>query len=211
MLQSAGERLHYFHKYEYFISEFFSTSHTNSKFALQGWKKENLVREHDHLGGRVIAVSGQDSQQWWQKVEEVREVVDNELGISENSIRTKEHTKVFLYVLDHRVVGCLIAEKVDKAYRIVPQEQQMEGLGRLMCCSRVATKVWVGISRVWVLSAMRGKGIASALVDTMRGNMFSCHTLSKDQFAFSDPTEAGLKFAEKYMGRPDFLVYHHDY
>ncbi|XP_063878935.1 N-acetyltransferase ESCO2-like isoform X1 [Scylla paramamosain] len=175
------------------------------------WKKENLVREPDHLGGRVIAVSVQDSERWWQKVEEVREVVDNELGFSENSIRTREHTKVFLYVLDQRVVGCLIAEKTDKAYRVVPQKQQTEGSGRLVCCSRDATKVWVGISRVWVLSAMRGKGIASTLVDAMRCNMFNCHMLSKDQFAFSDPTEAGLKFAEKYMGRPDFLVYHHDF
>ena len=153
-------------------------------------------------------VSGEDSERWWEKVEEVREVVDNELGFSERSIRTREHTKVFMYVLNQRVVGCLIAEKTNKAYRIIPQKQQTEGSSCLVCCSRDATKVWVGISRLWVLGAMRGKGIASALVDTMRCHMFNCHMLSKDQFAFSHPTEAGLNFAAKYMGRPDFLVYH---
>lgn len=176
-----------------------------------GWKKENLVREPDHLGGRVIVVSGQDSQHWWQKVEEVREVVDNELGFSENSIRTREHTKVFLYVLDRRVVGCLIAEKIDKAYRVVPQELKSEGSGRLVCCSQDPTKVWVGISRVWVLQAKRGKGIATTLVDAMRQNMVESHILSKDHIAFSDPTEAGMSFAEQYVGRPDFLVYRREF
>ncbi|XP_045119622.1 N-acetyltransferase ESCO2-like [Portunus trituberculatus] len=182
-------------------------NHLLTALKYTAWKKERMVREPDHLGGRVIEVSGQDSERWWEKVEEVREVVDK-LGFCERSIKTREHTKVFLYVLDQRVVGCLIAEKTAKGYRIVPQKQQMEGSSRLVCCSRDATKVWVGISRLWVLSAMRGKGIASTLVDTMRCNMFNCHILSKDQFAFSHPTEAGLNFAEKYMGRPDFLVYH---
>ena len=156
-------------------------------------------------------VSGQDSPHWWQKVEEVREVVDNELGFTENSIRTREHTKVFLYVMERRVVGCLIAEKINKAYRVVPQEPKSEGSGRLVCCSQVPTKVWVGVSRVWVLQAQRGKGIATTLVDAMRHNMFESHFLTKDQIAFSDPTEVGMSFAEKYIGRPDFLVYRREF
>ncbi|KAG0725091.1 N-acetyltransferase ESCO2 [Chionoecetes opilio] len=176
-----------------------------------GWKKERLAREPDHLGGRVVVVAGPDPQLWWQKVEEVRQVVDNELGFSENSIRTREHTKVFLYVLERRVVGCLIAEKIDKAYRVIPLEARMEDSGRLLCCSQVASRVWVGISRVWVLRARRGKGIAATLVDAMRQGMIDNHILTKDQFAFSDPTEAGLHFAEKYMGRPDFLVYRREF
>ena len=159
----------------------------------------------------MIVVQGQDPQLWWQKVEDVREVVDNELGFSENRIGTREHSKVFLYVLERQVVGCLIAEKIDKAYRIIPQESQSKDSGRLVCCSQIATKVWVGISRLWVLRAKRGKGIATTLVDTMRQNMIDSHILAKHQFAFSDPTEAGLSFAEKYMERPDFLVYRREF
>lgn len=156
-------------------------------------------------------VSAQDSQSWWQKVEEVRKVVDNELGFSENSIKTRENTKVFLYVLERQVVGCLIAEKINKAYRVVPQQPRLEGSGRLVCCSQAPTKVWVGVSRVWVLQAHRGKGIATTLVDAMRNNMIENHILSIDQFAFSDPTEVGLSFAEKYTGKPDFLVYRREF
>lgn len=166
-----------------------------------------MASESDHRLGRVVMVAAEDPPHWWQKVEEVREVVDNELGFSESSIRTKENTKVFLYVLDRQVVGCLIAEKIDKAYRIVPQKPQKEGTGRLVCCSLAPTKVWVGISRVWVLQAQRGRGIATTLVDAMRYTMIKGHILTVDQFAFSDPTEAGLSFAEMYTGRPDFLVY----
>ncbi|XP_050735189.1 N-acetyltransferase ESCO2-like isoform X2 [Eriocheir sinensis] len=185
--------------------------HMSAALRHNGWKRENLARDLDHLGGRVLVVSSQDSQSWWQKVEEVREVVDNELGFSENSIKTRENTKVFLYVLERQVVGCLIAEKINKAYRVVPQQPRQEDSGRLVCCSQAPTKVWVGISRVWVLQAHRGKGIATTLVDAMRNNMIKNHILSIDQFAFSDPTEVGLSFAEKYAGKPDFLVYRREF
>ncbi|XP_047500460.1 N-acetyltransferase ESCO2-like isoform X1 [Penaeus chinensis] len=172
-----------------------------------GWKKERLVRDLDHHGGRVIMVLPTDSQHCWRKVEEIREIVDQELGFAENGIRVKENTKVFFYVLEKRIVGCLIAETIREAHKVIPQRSPIRGGGQLVCCSEKRYKVWAGISRIWVLASERGKGIASTLVDAMRGNFLTSHFLTLDEFAFSDPTESGMGFAEKYTQRRDFLVY----
>nr|XP_027237830.1 N-acetyltransferase ESCO2-like [Penaeus vannamei] len=173
----------------------------------QGWKKERLVRDLDHHGGRVIMVSPTDPQHCWRKVEEIREIVDQELGFAENGIRVKENTKVFFYVLEKKIVGCLIAETIREAHKVIPQRSPIRGGGQLVCCSEKRYKVWAGISRIWVLASERGKGIASTLVDAMRSNFLTSHFLTLDEFAFSDPTESGMGFAEKYTQRRDFLVY----
>lgn len=179
----------------------------HSPYILQGWKKERLVRDLDHHGGRVIMVLPTDPQHCWRKVEEIREIVDQELGFAENGIRVKENTKVFFYVLEKRIVGCLIAETIREAHKVIPQKSPAKGGGQLVCCSEKRFKVWAGVSRIWVLASERGKGIASTLVDAMRSNFLNSHFLTIDEFAFSDPTESGMGFAEKYTQRRDFLVY----
>ncbi|XP_042216519.1 N-acetyltransferase ESCO2-like [Homarus americanus] len=172
-----------------------------------GWKHEKVVRIMGTLDERVIMVSSEDPVHYWRKVEEIRQIVDTELGFSENCIRTKENTKVFFYILKQRIVGCLIAERISKAYKVIPQKSSTPNKGRLVCRSNTPTKVWTGISRLWVLQSERGKGIASTLVNSMRANMMKNYILNIDEIAFSDPTESGLGFAEKYTGKPDFLVY----
>lgn len=171
-----------------------------------GWKKEKLVRDMDHLGGRVVMVSSDDPPHYWRKVEDICEIIDAELGFSENSIKAKETTKVFLYILERRIVGCLVAEKIDKAYKIIHQASTRD-TARPVCCSETPSRVWAGVSRLWVFKSQRGKGIASTLVNSMRDNMIANYFLNVNEIAFSDPTENGLKFAEKYTGKPDFLVY----
>ncbi|KAG7171903.1 N-acetyltransferase ESCO2-like [Homarus americanus] len=173
----------------------------------EGWKHEKVVRIMGTLDERVIMVSSEDPVHYWRKVEEIRQIVDTELGFSENCIRTKENTKVFFYILKQRIVGCLIAERISKAYKVIPQKSSTPNKGRLVCRSNTPTKVWTGISRLWVLQSERGKGIASTLVNSMRANMMKNYILNIDEIAFSDPTESGLGFAEKYTGKPDFLVY----
>ncbi|XP_071541483.1 uncharacterized protein eco isoform X2 [Panulirus ornatus] len=176
-----------------------------------GWKKEKLARDLDYLGGRVIMISSEDPPHCWRKVEEILEIVDMELGFSENGIHTKENTKAFVYVLERKIVGCLIAERLNKAYKVIPQESVTQGNGSVMCCSKTPTKVWAGISRLWVLQSERGKGIASMLVDAMRDNMIRNYFLSMDDIAFSDPTESGMGFAEAYTGKRDFFVYRREF
>jgi len=179
-----------------------------SSVRFTGWKTERVVRELDHIGGRVIMVGPTDAVHAWRKVEEIREIVDRDLGFSDTCIRNKDQTSVYMYILDKRIIGCLIAEKIDKAYRVVPQESKDDsGTGRLFCCSNKAEKVYVGINRIWVHSLQRGRGVATILADSMRANMFPYTVLTIDQFAFSDPTESGMAFAEAYTRKPTFLVY----
>ena len=64
-----------------------------------------------------------------------------------------------------------------------------------------------GISRIWVLADFRRAKVASSLLDCMRSNFYPNHFLSPDEFAFSDPTMDGIKFASNYMKTKLFLVY----
>ncbi|KAK4299208.1 hypothetical protein Pmani_028500 [Petrolisthes manimaculis] len=179
--------------------------HVNT-LKFMGWKKERRVRDLDYQGARVVMVSGEDPETWWRKVEELREMIDTDLGfVQENQILVKENTKVFLRILNQKIVGCLIAENISKANRIIPRKKKDSG--GLVCCSEEPTTVWAGVGRIWVLESERGKGHASTLVDCMRENMVPNFILTLDQIAFSDPTENGMIFAEKYTKRPDFLVY----
>ena len=164
----------------------------------------------DINGGRIIKVSPNDSASWWKKCEEIRDIIDQDLGFAENSKKIKDQSTVFLYVIDRQVAGCLIVEFISKAYRIMPQKSVTNENGnKLVCCSDESEKVTVGISRIWVAHSYRRKGIATRLVNTMKCNVYSHHFLSVDEFAFSDPTESGLKFGRKCTGKNNFLVYRH--
>ncbi|KAK7076564.1 Establishment of cohesion 1 [Halocaridina rubra] len=180
----------------------------NDSLRFLGWKKENQVSHLDEYGGRIIMIRSTDPPHCWRKVDDVLKVIDGELGFSDIAIPpVKEKTWVFFYILQKKVVGCVIGETIDKANRVIPSQKIEDSKNWLLCCSTDQVSAFVGISRLWVLGSERGKGIATKLVDILRFNMFGLYVLSKDDIAFSDPTESGAKFAEKYTARPDFLVY----
>ena len=68
----------------------------------------------------MLCVKPGDHATHWRKVDEVLSVVDSDLGFSEVGIRWPDKTKVFMYVADKKVVGLLLAETIDRAYRIIP-------------------------------------------------------------------------------------------
>lgn len=150
-----------------------------------------------------------DNVHWWRKVKTVLESVDSDLGFSERGVQHTNDTTAFLYVLGKLIVGVLIAESINKAYRVIQSESHgAEGdSNKLICCSDNPERVSFGISRIWVLSTQRRRGIATKLVDAMRANIVPFCYLTVDNFAFSDPTSFGMLFAEKYTKRIDFLVY----
>ena len=88
------------------------------KLKLPGWKNERAVGHFP--SGRVLCVKPGDHATHWRKVDEVLSVVDSDLGFSEVGIRWPDKTKVFMYVADKKVVGLLLAETIDRAYRIIP-------------------------------------------------------------------------------------------
>ncbi|XP_053434743.1 N-acetyltransferase ESCO2 [Nycticebus coucang] len=173
-----------------------------------GWKKERVVAEF--WDGKIVLVLPQDPSYAVRKVEDVQELVDSELGFQQVVSRCPNKTKTFLFISDEkRVVGCLIAEPIKQAFRVLsePTGPSSKECLRAWQCSNVPEPAVCGISRIWVFKLKRRKRIARRLVDTLRNCfMFGCF-LSTDEIAFSDPTPDGKLFATNYCNTPNFLVY----
>ncbi|XP_051910815.1 titin homolog isoform X2 [Hippocampus zosterae] len=179
-----------------------------------GWKKERILGEFPD--GKIILVLPDDPKYALKKVEEIREMVDNDLGFQQVGTKSPALTKTFLFITnDKKVAGCLIAEHINEGYRVIeePEPEGSEGekvmfeRQRAWCCSTTAEPALCGISRIWVVSMMRRQAIASRLVECLRNNFIYGSYLSKDEIAFSDPTPDGKLFATHYFGTSQFLVY----
>ncbi|XP_048337596.1 N-acetyltransferase ESCO2 [Sphaerodactylus townsendi] len=175
-----------------------------------GWKNERVVAEF--WDGKIILVRQDDPKYATKKMEDVRELVDNELGFKQVALACPTHTQTYLFISVNKIVGCLIAEPVRQAFRVLseaaesPTKNSLEH-HRAWCCSTKPEKVVCGVSRIWVFSLMRRKGIARRLVDVVRRTFLFGSCLSTDEIAFSDPTPDGKLFAVKYCQTPNFLVY----
>uniref|UniRef100_UPI00358E78BA N-acetyltransferase ESCO2-like n=1 Tax=Myxine glutinosa TaxID=7769 RepID=UPI00358E78BA len=185
-----------------------------------GWKKERVVDSYPD--GKIVLVLPSDPKYTLKKVQEVREFVDHDLGYQKAVHSSTSLTKTFLFVTnDKKVSGCLIAEHINKGYRVLSessllsQEKQSQTSTSgiqierqwAWCCATLPEPAVCGISRIWVFSLLRRNGIATRLMDCLRRN-FTCGTyLTKEDIAFSDPTPDGKLFATKYCNAPNFLVY----
>ncbi|XP_034023320.1 uncharacterized protein LOC117507563 isoform X2 [Thalassophryne amazonica] len=179
-----------------------------------GWKKERILAEYPD--GKIILVLPDDPKYALKKVEEIREMVDNDLGFQQVQTKCLSQTKTFLFISnDKKVAGCLIAEHIQEGYRVIedPMPDGSEGeklmfeRQRAWCCSTNPEPAICGISRIWVVSMMRRQGIASRMLECLRNNFIYGSYLSKDEIAFSDPTPDGKLFATHYFGTSQFLVY----
>ncbi|KAJ6661155.1 hypothetical protein lerEdw1_015291 [Lerista edwardsae] len=177
-----------------------------------GWKNERVVSEF--LDGKIVLVLHDDPKYAIKKAEDVRKFVDNELGFKQ--VALTHPTQTYLFVSSERkVVGCLIAEPVRQAFRVISEVPSVSASPtknclehhRAWCCSAKPEKVICGVSRIWVFSLMRRKGIARRLVDVVRRTFLFGSYLNTDEIAFSDPTPDGKLFATKYCETPNFLVY----
>ncbi|XP_017293643.1 N-acetyltransferase ESCO2 isoform X2 [Kryptolebias marmoratus] len=179
-----------------------------------GWKKERVVAEF--WDGKILLVLPDDPKYVTKKAEDVRHVVDNELGFQQVTLSRPTQAKTYLFInSDRLVVGCVIAEPIRQAYRVLEQPDQNKDMTkddfmerhRAWCCSTVPEQALCGISRIWVFSLARRQGVASRMLDTVRSTfMYGCY-LTKEELAFSDPTPDGKLFATKYCDTPAFLVY----
>ncbi|KFQ48118.1 N-acetyltransferase ESCO2, partial [Nestor notabilis] len=76
-----------------------------------GWKKERVVAEF--WDGKVVLILPDDPKYAVKKAEDVREIVDNELGFKQVSLRCPAKTKIYLFVANEKlIVGCLVAESI---------------------------------------------------------------------------------------------------
>ncbi|KAM4680796.1 N-acetyltransferase ESCO2 isoform 2-T4 [Amazona ochrocephala] len=183
-----------------------------------GWKKERVVAEF--WDGKVVLILPDDPKYAVKKAEEVREIVDNELGFKQVTLSCPAKTKIYLFVANEKmVVGCLVAESIKQAFRVLCEPGSLPGSPgqdtlqpqRAWRCSTEPEPAICGVSRIWVFGPRRGKGIARRMVDVVRSTfMYGCY-LSTEEIAFSDPTPDGKLFATKYCRTPNFLVYNFIY
>ncbi|XP_069831841.1 N-acetyltransferase ESCO2 isoform X2 [Dendropsophus ebraccatus] len=176
-----------------------------------GWKKERVVAEF--WDGKILLICPEDPKYALRKAEEVRELVDMELGFQQTSLHSPSRTRTYLFVTNEKkIVGCLIAEPIKQGFRVLaepssPKTNTVLERHRAWRCSSEPEPAICGISRIWVFALMRRKGIASRLVDTVRSSFVYGSHLTTDEIAFSDPTPDGKLFASTYCRIPDFLVY----
>ncbi|XP_036144191.1 N-acetyltransferase ESCO2 [Monomorium pharaonis] len=168
----------------------------------QGWKNERVILEDHFTSSRIILVEPHDPKQHWKKVLEILAVVDKDLGLAEMDSSDYQSKQIYLYVREKRVIGVLVAEYIEKAFRMIPEE-----LIKLNCCTAESTPTKCGINVVWAAMSHRKQGIATKLVDILRAKFFYGYVMSLDDIAFSMPTPDGKIFAEKYTKTKNFKVY----
>jgi N-acetyltransferase len=179
-----------------------------------GWKSEKVVREYVAEGRCIVIESSIDNKIALKKANDVLKYVDTQLGIqnsikltnnldeSLNSIETN-HYKYYLFIKDHKIIGFCLAENIAKAHKIqIQKDSHYVSYDQTQTIDAIC-----GISRIWVDSSNRRKGIATKLIDCVRANFIYYKILKKNQIAFSDPTEAGRNLARKYFDNEEFLVY----
>lgn len=58
----------------------------------------------------------------------------------------------------------------------------------------------VGVSRIWTCGSARRRGIGMDLLDCVISNFIYGLDIPKEQIAFTQPTESGLRLAECFFG-----------
>jgi ribosomal protein S18 acetylase RimI-like enzyme len=163
-----------------------------------------------------------DSFHLLKKVDEVRLIVCQELGyVTRTKTPSIPHSNLspqtsFLCIHDDRVVGMVVVENIQKAYRLLPFDTQSfrvihnatdhnhqtttisNGGGCTMDRSMHPQPAILGVHILWVHSLYRHLGLARRLVDAAREKMFYGLVVPIEKLAFSSPTQAGLLFAIRY-------------
>ena len=140
---------------------------------------------------------------------------------------------MYLFIKNKRVSGCVVVERIESAFKLISGEKKEEKKSveeeedsvslskenalpgneersaneETIICSKEKYAAKCGISRIWVSSSERRKGIATKLMDCVRANLIYGYSIGKEECAFTQPTFFGKKFAEKYFENPNFLVY----
>ncbi|XP_020246231.1 protein CHROMOSOME TRANSMISSION FIDELITY 7-like isoform X2 [Asparagus officinalis] len=102
------ERLHKFFHKEY-----------EQGIAFKGWSEERVVSRYNNNGDRILLVLDGDPPAQKHKVKQVINMTEKELGFVEGELNHKL-CKVYLFISSHRVIGCLVAEPIKTAHRVIP-------------------------------------------------------------------------------------------
>lgn len=132
-----------------------------------------------------------DDETLWSQVEPPKHVQDG-------STEKVDRYRVFLHMKDSRCVGLALTERIWESRPVLKESNSGTH------DSSVSTKdethpAIVGVSRIWTSGSSRRKGIALDLLDCVGINFIYGMEITKDQIAFSQPTESGKRLAHKFF------------
>lgn len=173
-----------------------------------GFKKERCLSRFGEE--RIIEVREGDTA-GRKKVEEVKRIVDGELGFATSNKPTEHRDSLqgmtsYLYVSKKRIVGLLLCKQINKAYELLHQTSD----GKTTSISRGTTPypAIMGVHQIWVHNLHRHKGIATKLLECARDNFTFGMVIPIGKVAFSSPTENGVGLAKRFVGEDEkVLVY----
>ncbi|XP_001943493.2 N-acetyltransferase ESCO2 [Acyrthosiphon pisum] len=169
-------------------------------FKYNSFKNEKVL--YQDTNERIVVISGSDPLKACTKALEVISFVDVELGFNTQNSILPATKKVYLYIKDKQVIGCLVVELISEAYRNLETETE-----DMVIVSEESYPVKVGVNRIWTKWDCRNNGIASKLLDCFRKNYAYGHILTIHEIAFTVPTRAGKQFIKKYTNKSDYFVY----
>lgn len=173
-----------------------------------GFKKERCLTRFGEE--RIIEVREGDTA-GRKKVEEVKRIVDGELGFATSTKHTEHKDSLqgitsYLYVVKKRIVGLLLCKRINKAYELLYQQNG----DKTTSISRGTTPypAIMGIHQIWVHRLHRHQGIATKLLECARDNFTFGMVIPIEKIAFSSPTENGVGLAKRFVGDDEkVLVY----
>eukprot|EP01103_Thecamoeba_quadrilineata_P000153 TRINITY_DN10123_c0_g1_i1.p1 TRINITY_DN10123_c0_g1~~TRINITY_DN10123_c0_g1_i1.p1 ORF type:complete len:304 (-),score=33.60 TRINITY_DN10123_c0_g1_i1:6-917(-) len=176
--------------------------HHARTFQMPEWKAETLAKLLPD-GSRIITVSSSSPRTQQEKVKQLHEYLNREFDKFEEDSLT--NSKTYLYIsLDNQLTALVIVSPINQGLRLkitTDEETPEHSHGTIKCDAQL------GFERLWVNPRCRRRRVASRLLNVVRGHYVFGATVQKDMCALAKPTLAGIKFAEHYFGRPDFLVY----
>ncbi|KAG0459648.1 hypothetical protein HPP92_022776 [Vanilla planifolia] len=85
---------------------------------IKGWKNERVISCLESNRDRILLVLDNDPPAHKRMVQKFVKIMEKELGFADDHV-VHANCKVYLYVSGHRIVGCLIAEPIRVARRII--------------------------------------------------------------------------------------------
>ncbi|ORX69326.1 hypothetical protein K493DRAFT_335876 [Basidiobolus meristosporus CBS 931.73] len=202
-----------------------------------GYKHDQVVEFFADQGDSILVVTKQSGVRERKKVKEIVHYINTYLGSTDLDDSRLEECKIYIYVRNKKVIGCVVAEPIDRAYRLrlssvkqndeslpkntdkeesasdkevvatVPEVSETPIEPPTTHLSDMPVSAICGVHRMWVCSTQRHQGIASRLLDAVCKNFLYGCPLKREELAFSQPTPSGKGFAQTYTNTSEYLVY----
>ncbi|KAL4190071.1 hypothetical protein AMTRI_Chr08g168590 [Amborella trichopoda] len=178
----------------------------------KGWHNERVICTYPDNGEHIVLILNGDPPTHRQRVQEVAKIMVKELNLDDEWLVHK-FCKVYLRISSQRIVGCLVAEPIRYAYKVISNcscpsiihsssSSAKENFKTKNSNSKKIADEFFGAAILCEMEPMPAVCGIRAIWNFLMG-----YVLEPSQLAFSQPTSLGKAFATKYCSTNSFLVY----